>query len=330
MPLSYLYTAGRNYIRRPIPNIEDVLMWFNGVVAGPLKDIMSDLLGDIPDFRTMSKVPGLMALASPDIVSDDNMLQAWLTVYPPNDAGLRDAFSLLSQGLYAHLEVHGLDSKDWEVTDWFYNGVLYNSTEALRESWKKGTLKKAKTNPDGNWTDPEPSAEGIEGRELAAPMLVQPYGPRVEVDEHEKYVKWMGWEFYLSFSQVTALGLHDIRFKGERIIYELGMQEAMAQYAGASPSSSGQLFFDTLFGFGLNTFELVPGYDCPTYATFLPISMYREGKQITRKNAICVFEAVTDHPLQRHTTGQKVTVSRNSYLVARAVSTVGNYDYTVS
>jgi primary-amine oxidase len=329
-PLSYIYTAGRNHIRRPIPNIEEILIWFNGVVTGPLRDIMSDLLGEIPDFTTMSKTPGLMALASPDIATDESKLAAWLTVYPPSDAGLRDAFSLLSQGLYAHLEIFGMESKEWHVTDWFYNGVLYNSTEAFRDSWESGTLKKSQTNPDGSWTNAEPIVEGIEGREFAAPILVQPYGPRVEVDEKEKYVKWMGWEFYISFSQVTALGLHDIKFKGERIIYELGMQEAMAQYAGASPTSSGQLFFDTLFGFGLNTYELIPGYDCPTYATFLPISMYREGKLIKRKNAICVFEAVSDHPLQRHTTGQKVTASRNSYLVVRAVSTVGNYDYTVS
>jgi primary-amine oxidase len=139
----------------------------------------------------------------------------------------------------------------------------------------------------------------------------------------------MGWEFYFSFSQVTSLSLFNIKFRGERIIYELGLQEALAHYAGASPSMSGQAFFDTMFGFGAFAYELVPGYDCPSYATFLPAKFYREGVYHERKNAICIFEAVSDHALQRHTTESKVTVSKNSYLVVRTVSTLGNYDYTV-
>jgi primary-amine oxidase len=112
-------------------------------------------------------------------------------------------------------------------------------------------------------------------------------------------------------------------------MYELGLQEALAHYAGASPSLAGQVFFDTLFGFGINAYELVPGYDCPGYATYLPVEWYRNGHFFKRRNAICIFEAVSDHALQRHTTGAKVTVSKNSYLVVRTVSTVGNYDYTV-
>lgn len=328
--LSYLYTSGRNYVEKPNPDIVDVLTWFQGVVTGPLKDIMSDLLGDIPDFTSMARTPGLMALASPDMNSADGKLAAWFTVYAPSDAGLRDAFSLLSQGLYAHLEFPGIEQKDWRITDWFYNGILYNSTDSFYDSWKVGLIQKSVINADGDWTNAEPTEEGPEDREMAAPILVQPYGPRVEVDVDQKYVKWMGWELYISFNQVTAMALYDIKFKGERIIYELGMQEAMAQYAGASPSSAGQLFFDTLFGFGLNTFEMIPGYDCPIYATYLPVSLYREGKHYQTKNAICVFEAVSDHPLQRHTTGRKVTASRNSYLVVRSVATLGNYDYTTS
>jgi primary-amine oxidase len=191
-------------------------------------------------------------------------------------------------------------------------------------------IHKTLPNKDGHWTDAEPEDRGISGRELPSPLLVQPYGPRVEIDVCQNYVKWMGWEFYLAFSQVTSLSLFDIRFRGERVMYELAFQEALAHYAGSSPALAGQAFFDTLFGFGVTAYELVPGYDCPAYATYLPITWYRSGQYFKRKNAICVFEAVSDHLLQRHTTGQKVTASKNSYLVVRTVSTVGNYDYTVS
>jgi len=49
---------------------------------------------------------------------------------------------------------------------------------------------------------------------------------------------------------------------------------------------------------------------------------------VVNKNSICVFEHTADHPIQRHTSATRVTVSRNTYLVVRFVSTVWNYDYT--
>ena len=90
----------------------------------------------------------------------------------------------------------------------------------------------------------------------------------------------MGFEFYIAFSQSTGISLFDVRFKGERIIYEvrvlltfsvlqgnrlslvhlqLGMQEALAHYAGADPTQGAQYFLDTFFSMGVRMFELVPG-----------------------------------------------------------------------
>ena len=53
---------------------------------------------------------------------------------------------------------------------------------------------------------------------------------RFKVDNRQKYVEWMGFSFYLSFSDGAGMAFHDIRFKGERIIFELGLQEALAHY----------------------------------------------------------------------------------------------------
>lgn len=36
--------------------------------------------------------------------------------------------------------------------------------------------------------------------------------------------------------------LFDIKYKGERIIYELGLQEAIAHYAGNDPTQSGTAY----------------------------------------------------------------------------------------
>ena len=88
----------------------------------------------------------------------------------------------------------------------------------------------------------------------------------------------VGFEFYVAFSQSTGISLFDIKFKDERIIYEvrllhsflqgnrltliqlqLGMQEALAHYAGADPTQGAQYFLDTFFSMGVRMFELVPG-----------------------------------------------------------------------
>lgn len=86
----------------------------------------------------------------------------------------------------------------------------------------------------------------------------------------------------LSFTRDTGMRFYDIKYKGERIIYELGLQEAVAHYAGNDPVQSGTSYLggydgydastrliclDTYYGFGPYAFSQVPGYDMPNYAT---------------------------------------------------------------
>ena len=60
----------------------------------------------------------------------------------------------------------------------------------------------------------------------------------------------VGYSFYLGFQRDMGLNLWDIRFKGERIIYELSPQEAMAQYSGTDPHQATTVFLDRAFGMG--------------------------------------------------------------------------------
>ena len=53
------------------------------------------------------------------------------------------------------------------------------------------------------------------------------YGPRYEVDKKQQFVDYQGWEFYISFDWSTGLQFFDIKFKGEQIIYELGVEECV-------------------------------------------------------------------------------------------------------
>ena len=56
----------------------------------------------------------------------------------------------------------------------------------------------------------------------------------------------MDFTFYISYSRDTGLRLFDIKYRGERIIYELGLEEAIAHYAGNDPAQSGTAYLDTV------------------------------------------------------------------------------------
>lgn len=189
-------------------------------------------------------------------------------------------------------------------------------------------FQKTGLNVDGHWTDLEDFEAAPLGRELPPPTMVQPSGARFKINQRERFVSWMGFEFYISTSSDTGVSLHDIHFNGDSVMYELAMQEAMAHYSGDDPTQGGQEFLDTAFYMGLYMYELVPGYDCPAYATFLDTEFHFGDSTKIHKNSICIFEYTADHPLQRHTAATRVSISRNTYLVVRFVSTVWNYDYT--
>lgn len=131
----------------------------------------------------------------------------------------------------------------------------------------------------------------------------------------------MGFEFFISTASDTGVFLHDIRFNNDSVIYELGLQEALSHYAGDDPQQGGLWYLDTVFLMGMRMYELVPGYDCPAYASFLDTVFHVGDESVVNRNSICVFEYTADHPLQRHTTNSQVSISRNTYLVVRSVST---------
>lgn len=122
--------------------------------------------------------------------------------------------------------------------------------------------------------------------------------------------------------------LHNIKYKGERIIYEVGLQEALAHYASSSdPFQGSNAYLDTEYGFGTTTWQLVSGFDCPAYATYLNTSFYLGERSHTHPSSICLFEFDTGYPIQRHTAPTYVSVTKNIAFIVRSAATVGNYDY---
>jgi primary-amine oxidase len=108
-----------------------------------------------------------------------------------------------------------------------------------------------------------------------------------------------------------GISIHDVRFKGERVIYELAMQEALAHYAGPNYWQNEASYLDVSIGF--TQYNLIPGFDCPAYATYT--------------DAFCLFEFPKDYPMSRHYGYDFYHATKNVAFMLRSVSTVGNYDY---
>lgn len=327
LPLIYPHNSGRNYVQSPISDVFALLDWALSIGENA-SDITQELLGATTNRHDPSDPDALVIGARPALIDHGSMVH-WLEFF---GSGIEsDSRSLLPQGLYVKLDTPTANPSTWTTGEWFYNGILYSNDTVLREAIKSPDFVKLELNRDGSWTDTEDfGASSFPERDMPPPLSIQPYGPRYHLDREQNYVSWMGFSFYLSTAQATALSLFDIRYNSSRLIYQLGLQEALAHYAGVEPMQSGLEFLDTFFGMGSMMFSLVPGVDCPGHAEYIDMSFHKGGKMYTNKNAICVFEYTSDAPLQRHTSTFSATVSRNTYLVVRSVSTVGNYDYTVS
>ncbi|KAK0669179.1 putative copper amine oxidase [Cercophora samala] len=260
---------------------------------------------------------------------DDGEIIRWDTFWniPTGDF---DDMTLFPLGLYFSSEVSGRDPSKWQLRGWLYNSIFYATTEEFRAAyWSEGFVKNG-PNVDGDWARTDQNGEVPEMDKAQGPVIVAPAGARFAVDHKEKYVEWMDWSFYVGFNRDTGPGLFDIRYKGERLVYELSLQEALAHYAGNDPMNSGTAYLDSFYGFGPYTFELVKGYDCPAYATYMNTSFYVNEETRTHIDSLCLFEYVADYPMQRHTTSDYVSVTKNTYFVIRSIATIGNYDYQQS
>lgn len=204
-----------------------------------------------------------------------------------------------------------------------YNGKVYDSVAALRSAWSTPGFEKSGTANNGGWTSMDREGTPYLDDEKPGPENIA-MSQRFAIDQDNMYVEWMGFSFYMSVSQQISLGLFNINFDDERIIYELQMQEAIALYASNDPLRSDTFYLDSQaianYGFGRGLNKLVPGWDCPQTAAYLDTPF--------KNGSVCIFEQDAGFPLARHRGNPHyVTVVKNNILVVRTISTVGNYDY---
>ena len=231
--------------------------------------------------------------------------------------------------LYIQFDISGTDVSQWKSMKAVYNLEVYDSVEAFHTAWKAGKVTKTPppaTNIDFLYKNKTGPTRELEDR--MAPTVLSLDGNRFKVDKQEQYVEYLGWSFYMRFDYDVGVQFYDIKFKGERIMYELSLQDAIAQYAGNNPFQAGTGYMDRFYGIGAASIRLIPGYDCPYHATYLNGSYSTtDQKAYTQINPICIFETDLGTPITRHINPVWGQATKGSKLVVRMISTVGNYDY---
>lgn len=143
----------------------------------------------------------------------------------------------MPQGLYFKFDMTGRDPSGWGLIGWLYNDIFYKSTAEFRAAYEKPDFEKAGVhNNPGAWigTDYQEQDTKLAYDEKAPPFAIMPSEPRFVVDYDAQWVEWMDFSFYVSFSRNTGVRLFDIKYKGKRVMYELGLEEALAHYGGKS------------------------------------------------------------------------------------------------
>ncbi|XP_059686128.1 membrane primary amine oxidase-like [Gavia stellata] len=231
-------------------------------------------------------------------------------------------------GLEVLVDHSSLDISRWSVSRVFYNGQYYRDMVQLESAYVQGRIsveKVGKAPRDGDFSSMKPRAPSA----ALFPLQYEPQGPRYSI--RNNHVLFQAWSFAFGMSVNRGLRLFDIRHKGERVAYEISVQEALSVYGSNCPGGMSTRYMDGSFGIGRYTSPLVRGVDCPYLATYLDVH-YLAHSQVSRisKNAVCIFEQNLGSPLRRHYSNLQSLYYGglvNSALVIRSIATVGNYDY---
>lgn len=237
-------------------------------------------------------------------------------------------------GLQVLVDTPGTDQSLWKVEKIYYNGKVFNSAESLLTAYQQGfkTFVKAPTAKEALYSTYQQRGDPLPATPKRGPRLYEPDGKRFTVKG--RHVEYMAWSFDFRARSSTGIQIFNVKFAGNRIIYEISLQEAAAFYSGHSPFQMYTDYLDSAWGMGSATFELARGIDCPDTAIFIDVVYHVDTPRPRRhKNAVCIFELNTGMPLRRHFEndfegGYKFYGGMvSNALVLRSISTPYNYDY---
>eukprot|EP00064_Thunnus_orientalis_P004666 superscaffoldBa00000430_g4678 len=172
------------------------------------------------------------------------------------------------EGFYIHpvgfeilINHRSINVFSWRVIKVLYNGQYFDSIKELKEKYEAGIVRKVIYKPGPNYASLKPKQKptGI------GPQQFYVQGKRFSV--RNNHVVYLDWSFSFGLSVLTGMRAFDIRFKGERIIYELSVQEAMSVYGSATPNLMLTKFLDGSVGIGRCAYELSGSVEAKVHAT---------------------------------------------------------------
>ncbi|KAF2233127.1 amine oxidase catalytic domain-containing protein [Viridothelium virens] len=320
--LNYIYNSGKG--KQRIYNADAAsIATFQYQVGTQVANITSRLINGT---AIGSATDTLLIGGNDPVIHELNRTVQWNQFYAINTGFAVDE-TLLPTGLEFKTDITGRDPSKWSVIGWYYGGQFWPTTRAFMTAANSPDFKSLGLAVDGSFGSTDSQGAQLPHDDLYPPTALQPQGTRYAIDMEQQYVEWMGFSFYIGFTRDTGMQLHNVEYQGQRVIYELGLQEALAHYASIDPLQSATAYLDSYYGFGPSSFELVQGFDCPAYATYVNASFYTQEASHTHANAICLFEYDPGYPISRHIASDYTTVSKHADLILRSVATVGNYDY---
>lgn len=259
----------------------------------------------------------------------------WFLGHKNEEPKETEGFYVRTTGVEMRIQHNTPDKADWRILEIVYNGVGFANVSALVYAYDNGRLAKVKlpADEDPTWSSMRRKGASRAGEELPAPISFSPAGRRFVVQGNA--VSWLGWNFYIGHSLKAGIYFWDMRFKGDRIVYEMGLNEAYASYSGFAPVQAQTVYTDSGWGMGWSSYELVNGVDCPEGAVYLNMTyFYQDHKAYTIRNYACIFEErAPEGQIMRHY-DQDFEGSYNfiaaylqTRLVVRTSSSVYNYDY---
>lgn len=126
---------------------------------------------------------------------------------------------------YICWDFSGTDPSRWGLSQFVYNNVVYLDEDAIRVALDKGEVeRRPPPTTDESWIRKNRKCDPRDLEDRMAPTVVEAEGKRYRVDNGNRYVEYLGWAFYTRFDRDVGIQFYDIRFKGERIMYELSLQ----------------------------------------------------------------------------------------------------------
>lgn len=268
----------------------------------------------------------------------------WIQVTPhdsPSAGGVIKPFPLH----FSYVMDYTVLPSEWPLYNWVYcNQGPYASPQALLAAWNSGaitpcTMEATYYKSTLNTMKPVPMPQVPGGAATMRPspgdasLIYTPGGQRMAVAG--KAVQWMGWQFHVDVNPVKGLNFFDIRFKNERIVYEMTATDFGASYFSAR-SLHNMHYSDGGYMQGSYTSPLVKDVDCPKHAIYIDAGLTGPewgGDIVPLPRGICIFEAPENVPLFRHFS-PSYSAEMDQYrglpstvLVARSIISIGNYDY---